>query len=373
VDIDRTLRDKRSLGAALGDARSWSVWFAVLRAAFGLKLTPEQQRLFAQVAGGRAPPTKRVRELWAMVGRKGGKSKMAAAIAVYLALFVRHKLSRGEKGMVLVLAMSKEQAKVVFDYALAFLSESDALRREIVSATTNEIRLKNGITIATHANSFRSVRGRTLCAAILDEVAFWRDDSTATPDTETYSAILPSLLTTHGMLIGISSAYRRTGLLYQKHRDYFGQDSDDTLVVQGSTQTFNQTVDDVALAAMRAADPIAAPSEWDSTFRVDLASFLGDDLIEAAVEHGRPLELPPRPGIHYKAFVDAAGGTGNDSYTIAIGHKEGEHYIIDVVRGTSGKYDPHGVTKQYAAAHRARRRSSGIVARAIARHSDAAF
>ena len=53
----------------------------------------------AGVSGGRAPPTKRVRELWAMVGRKGGKSRMAAAIAVYLALFVKYKLSRGERGM----------------------------------------------------------------------------------------------------------------------------------------------------------------------------------------------------------------------------------------------------------------------------------
>ena len=65
--------------------------------------------------------------------------------------------------------------------------------------TPNEIRLRNGITIATHANSFRSVRGRSLCAAIFDEVAFWRDDTTAIPDTETYTAVLPSLLTTNGM------------------------------------------------------------------------------------------------------------------------------------------------------------------------------
>ena len=94
--IDAALRHPKLLGKALGNAGSWSVWFAVLRAAFGLKLTPEQQTLFAQVAGGRAPPTKRVRELWAMVGRKGGKSKMAGALAVYIALFVKHKLSRCE-------------------------------------------------------------------------------------------------------------------------------------------------------------------------------------------------------------------------------------------------------------------------------------
>ena len=40
--------------------------------------------------------------------------------------------------------------------------------------------------------------------------------------------MLPSLVTTNGMLIGISSAYRRAGLLYNKHKTNFGFDSDDT-------------------------------------------------------------------------------------------------------------------------------------------------
>ena len=214
-----------------------------------------------------------------MVGRKGGGSRMAAAIAVYAACFGKYKLSRGERGMVLVLAMSMEQARVVFDYALAFLSASDVLRSEIASTTSNEIRLKNGITIATHANSFRSVRGRTLCCCVFDEVAFWRDDSTAISDTETYTAILPSLLTTNDMLIGISSAYRRLGLLFTKHRDFFGVDDADTLVVAGGTTAFNLSIDDARLAAMRAADPTAAASEWDSEFRDDLSG-LFDDTVE---------------------------------------------------------------------------------------------
>ena len=56
------------------------------------------------------------------------------------------------------------------------------------------------------------------------------------------------------------------------------------------------------------------------------------------------LELSPVDGVIYRAFVDAAGG-GPDSYTISIGHKEGDVYIIDVVRGTSGKFDPQSVTE----------------------------
>jgi hypothetical protein len=92
--------------------------------------------------------------------------------------------------------------------------------------------------IAIHANSFRSIRGRTLCACIFDEVAYWRDDQTATPDTETYNAVLPALLTTNGMLVGISSPYRRVGLMHAKHKQYFGSNNE-TLIVQGPTLVFN--------------------------------------------------------------------------------------------------------------------------------------
>jgi hypothetical protein len=351
LPIDRALLDPRLLGAALGDSSSWSTWITVLRACFGLRLDEAQQRVFASVAGGRSPPTKRVRELWGLVGRKGGKSKMAAAISVYLALFVKHRLSRGEKGMVLVLAMSVDQARVVFNYCLGFLNESEALRKEIVDVTRSEIRLRNGIVIAVHANSFRSVRGRSLVAGVLDEVCFWRDDSTATPDSEVYSALLPSLLTTDGLLVAISSAYRRVGLFYAKHRDYFGVDSADTLVVQGSSRAFNGTLDEGRIAAMRAADPLASKSEFDSEFRDDLATFLDEAVITRSVDRGRPLELPPRGGVYYTAHVDPSGGAvGGDSYAIAIVHKEKDgRLIVDVVRGRQGPFNTDEVTHEYSA------------------------
>jgi hypothetical protein len=42
-------------------------------------------------------------------------------------------------------------------------------------------------------------------------------------------------------------------------------------------------------------------------------------------------------------------GVGADAYTICIGHKEGDSLVVDVVRGTSGKFNPQAVTKEYAA------------------------
>jgi hypothetical protein len=128
LPIDRALLDPRLLRAALGDPSSWRTWLVTLKAAFGQSLDAEELETFVAVAGNRSPPTQRVRELWAIIGRRGGKSRIAAAIAVFIACFVRHKLSPGERGMVLVLASSVEQAKVAFGYALSFLQESGGSR-----------------------------------------------------------------------------------------------------------------------------------------------------------------------------------------------------------------------------------------------------
>jgi hypothetical protein len=348
--IDATLSDRRLLGAGLdGNLTSWSTWLVVLKAAFGLPLGETELATFHKVAGDRTSPSRRVRELWCVCGRRSGKSRMAAALATFLALFQRHKLAKGETGHVLVLAATQDQARNVFDYASGFIEASEVLRREVRAITAHEIRLANNITIGVHVNNFRTVRGKTLLACIFDEVSFWKDETSATPDLETYRAVMPSLVASNGMLIGISTPYRRMGLLHAKHRDHFGVEGDDVLVVQGDSATFHPALAPELIEAHKRADPEAAISEWDALFRQDIAQFLSEDLIELAIDRARPPELPPQQGLQYKCFVDASGGR-HDSYTICIGHKDsGGRFICDVLRGREPPLDPQEITREYAA------------------------
>jgi hypothetical protein len=250
--------------------------------------------------------------------------------------------------MCLVLAGSRDQSRAVFGYVRGLLEATPVLWAEVVAVKRFEIELKNGIVIAVHSNSFRTVRGRTLIGCVFDETAFWRDETSAQPDLETYRAVLPSLATQDGMLIGISTPYRKAGLLYQKHRDHFAVVDNDVLVVQGASKVFNPSLSDATIAAQRAADPTAAEAEWDAQFRTDIGAFLDDALIDRAVEHGRPLELPPRENIVYHCFTDMSGG-GADASTICICHRDGERIIADVVRGRRGPHDPAAVAAEYAA------------------------
>lgn len=351
ISISDALQDKQLLGAALGPAATWDTWLAALKAGFGITLTPDERRAFQSIAGSREPPAHKVQQLWAVAGRGSGKSRIAAAIAVYLACFLQHDLDPGEIGYVLVLAGSRDQAQMVFSYASAFLRKSPILRKMISNVTAYEIRLTNGVTVAVHSNSFRLIRGRTLLACVFDEIAYWRDDTSANPDIETYRAVRPSLARTGGMLIGISSPYRRAGLLHQKFKDHYATDNEDILVVRGSTAQFNPTISAATIAKEMAADPESARSEWGAEFRSDIAALFDDAVIEDAVDHARPLELLPRSGRRYAAFADASAGR-HDAFTFCIGHSEGKKenatFVCDVIRGRAAPFDPRSVAQEYA-------------------------
>ena len=145
--------------------------------------------------------------------------------------------------------------------------------------------------------------------------------------------------------------YRPAGLLFEKHRDHFGRDGDDVLSISGPTEVFNPTIDLALIDKAREEDPESAEAEWDGGFRRDIAAFLSDHDIDAAVDHDRPLELAPRSGLRYRAFADPSGGR-HDSYCLAIGHFEGTRtdgrFVLDVVRGAQPPFDPQTTTRAFA-------------------------
>ena len=346
--IDRSLTDRNLLGAALGDPASWARWMAVLKATFALPMSANDRATFAEIAGGRQPPSRPVRELWAVVGRRSGKTRMAAAIAIHIGAIERHQLAPGETGFVLLLAASKAQASIAFNYVKGFLESSPILAQQIELVSAEEIKLKGNIIIGVHAGSYRTIRGRSLLAVVGDEISFWRDETSAAPDLEIFRACAPALAATKGVWIGISTGYRKIGLLYNRWRDHFGQDSDDVLVVQGSSQTFNPSLSTEMIARASAADPEAAESEWGGGFRADISAFLDDATIERAIGYGRPTELPPMSGIRYSAFTDVSGGR-HDHFTLCIGHKDKLNWIADVIRGRAPPFDPATVVDEYVA------------------------
>jgi hypothetical protein len=278
-------------------------------------------------------------------------------MSVYLAAFTDHKkyLARGEKAVVLLLACDKAQAGVVMNYVRAFCTECDLIHRTVIKESANEIEFNNGAVISVHQNSFRSVRGRTLAAAVLDETAFWRSDTSSLPDRETYNALLPALATTGGMLVGISSPYRRGGLLFDKWQRHYGKDGD-VLVIRAPSKTLNPNLDQAIIDSALENDPSVAATEWLAEWRSDLQSLLDENWIEDAIDYDRPAELPPREGTRYHAFIDPAGGRA-DEMTLAVAHREGDMAVLDCLRAIKPPFDTKATVQEFAEIMRSYRTS----------------
>jgi hypothetical protein len=151
-------------------------------------------------------------------------------------------------------------------------------------------------------------------------------------------------------LCGISSPYRKLGILHARHQAFFGKDDDEVLVVQGETTMLNPSIDRGIIARAQADDPESALAEWSAQFRGDISSLLPDDVIDSAVDAARPRELPPRSEVDYVAFVDPSGGR-HDSFCICIGHRTGvgeeAKFVADVVRGVAPPFDPKSVVTEF--------------------------
>lgn len=331
---------------------TWNGWRTILKGAYGLPMTPEETAFFRSVAE-RDPPTEQVKELWIIAGRRAGKDSVASIIAAHsAALFVETgQLRPGERALVMCLAVDRDQAKVVLNYTRSYFTDIPLLQGMIERETAQGFELSNKIDVAISTNSFRAVRGRPVLTAIFDECAFWRDDSSATPDLETYNAIKPGLATMPGsMIIGISSPYRKSGLLHKKYKDNYGKPGN-VLVIKAPTAILNPTIDPAIIAAALEEDPAAARAEWLAEFRDDISAYISEEAIEACISPD-VLERAYVSGVQYHAFCDPSGGA-SDSMTLAIGHSQHSGKaplaVLDAVREIRAPFSPDDAVAEFAA------------------------
>jgi hypothetical protein len=327
---------------------SWDAWRCVLKATAALPMTEAEVATFRSLAD-RDPLAERVREAWIIAGRRCGKDSIASLIAAHAAAFFdpADRLRPGERAVVLCLAVDRDQAKIVHRYIRAYFRDIGFLKRMVTRETRDGFELENGVDVVIGTNDFRVTRGRPVLCAILDECAFWKDEHSYAPDTETYAAILPGTLTLPGsLIIGISTPYRRGGLLHQKWKDSYGQ-AGDVLVIRAPSTKLNPTLDQAAINRELARDPASGKAEWLAEWRDDIAAYLDRALIENAVDRGVTARAPV-PGVSYRAFADPSGGV-SDSYALAIAHQADGMIVLDALIEQKAPFNPAEVTGRMAA------------------------
>ena len=325
----------------------WTPWFAFLSALRAEPMSRKERAIFRECTGRKTPPSKPVNEAWVVVGRRGRKSAIAAVLGCYFSIYSEWPKAAGETVRVLIVAVSKEQSKLVRNYCEAILNSRPALKRLIAAADADSITLTNGIQIQCTANSYRSIRGSTVVCAVFEEIAFWYDENSSNPDKEILRAVRPSMLTVPGALVlGISSPFAKRGLLYEKYRDHYGQENSRVLVWQAPTARMNPQVDAEFIAEAYADDPASAAAEYGAEFRSDLESFVSREAIDAVTSQG-VLERPRLEDTPYFGFCDPSGGS-RDSFTAAIAHREGNTGVLDAVREAKPPLSPEAVVEDFA-------------------------
>lgn len=332
---------------------SWNNWRVVTKALFGLPLATDELSSFTALTGLDTAPTSPVGEAWLICGRRGGKDVNAAAIVTYLATIgadamgFLERLTPGERGVVQLLAVDRDQARVALSYIRAMF-EQPMLKAMVSKTTADGLELTNRLSIEVTTNDQRRVRGRTVVATVFDEVAFWRGEGSASPDDEVYRAVKPAMATIPGaMLIGISSPYAKRGLLYRKWKKHYGKPGN-VLVVKAPTWVMNPTLprDGEFLSEAFEDDPVGAAAEYGAEFRNDIEQFVPLEVVEACVSEG-VYERAWKSGNQYRAFVDPSGGS-SDSMTLAIAHLEKNRAILDVMREVKPPFSPAQVVEEFA-------------------------
>jgi hypothetical protein len=329
---------------------SWSGWASIEDAVFGNE--PEDAGLVRDVTGRDKLPTTPVSEAWIIAGRGAGKSRWCARLAVYFACGRSYKRVPGERIYCAIFAPDRKQAGVTFRYVVGLLHEVPVLERMIVAEQRDHVELDNGVIIEVITATTAAPRGRSYALCVVEEGAFLPQDSSANPDTELLRSVRPALARVPGSLLAVvSSPYARRGELFKTWKRYFGNDDNNILVVQADTRRLNPSFDPREIERAYTDDPASAQAEYGAQFRADVESFVSIEAVEAVTVPGR-IELHPTRKLKYVAFMDFAGGSGQDSATLAVAHAEARDgqrvAVLDLIREVKPPFSPEQVCRDFA-------------------------
>jgi hypothetical protein len=311
--------DDPKLFANVMKGESWYGWRVLLIAAAGEELTDEERIEFKRLTGREREPGRMCRELICIFGRRAGKSTAMIVFNLWNACCCDY---------------SDKLAIGLLDRTFEIMIASEPLRSMIINKTADTIELDNHCNIEVRPCSYQTLRGPTYVSIVCDELAFWFTSANfANPDSEVLTAVKPGTLTTKGPVLMVSSAYAKTGVLYNYYKQYFGPNGpDDILVAYGTTRDMNTSISQQDIDRAIERDPVANRAEYLSEWRIDAEGFVPREVVERCIYD--KFELLPRPGVSYRCFIDPASGIeGGDSFAITIGHKVGDRrVIVDAIR-----------------------------------------
>ena len=330
---------------------SWTPWRVFIAMVFGLPVPPESRELARECTGYDQAPSSPVREAWVVAGRRAGKSRIFALIAVFAATFKdwSEHLAPGERAFVLVIGSERQQADSIMGFIRALLKESPLLAPLVAFEGVDEISLTNGITFSVATRSHRAVRSKTvICrpprrgwglAGRRSELQQRRRGPRGFVAGHVHD---PEFAPPRG-----GSPFGRRGALWRTYERHFGKPGP-VLVWHAPTRVMNPLLPASEIERAYAADPARASCEYDAQFRDAASNLIDADVARGCIASG-VVERERVPGRSYFAFVDAADGrAGGDSMVLAIAHREERTAVLDLVREQKPPFSPERVVAGFS-------------------------
>jgi hypothetical protein len=271
----------------------------------------------------------------ALAGARAGKSYVFCALRLlHLALIADlSTMAPGELAAALIVAPDLRLARQTLRYALGAAKSEPSIAALIASESADGfvLRREGGRTVsleclpATRGGS--AVRGRSLVGAVLDECAFFRDDSYTVNDVEVFRAIAPRIMPS-GQLIVASTPWAEAGLLFELWRDNFGKPTT-ALVAHAPTTLLRNDPRTIAMVEReRERDAENARREFDAAFMsAGSGLFFNSAAIDRCVDDD--LIIPATARRTSNTFGAADFGFVSDASVVAIAERrEAEVFLL---------------------------------------------
>lgn len=281
------------------------------------------------------------REFVWSIGRRAGKSTLAACVSDYETYRLIRKgdpskhygFPPSTKIYVLNVAPADDQADTVFEMTKTLAMQCPFLKGRKVHSTQTyfdfqtDADMKLGpkappsIIMLSGGCASNTLRGKNAVVVIMDEMAFFLDNSGRFSGKEVYRALGPSVSSfgDDGKVLCISSPYAKYGAFYERFNQSF-EETDVTLMFKMYSAMMNPDIPKEILVAAKRRDRSIFMAEYGGEFSDSIKAWVEDENELRKCITLPNLPLRGRRGFEYFAGIDL--GFKNDGTAVAIVHKE---------------------------------------------------
>jgi hypothetical protein len=301
-----------------------------------IRLEGDERELAAKLFGpvdAFAPEARAV--LVAVCGARSGKSYLLGALySLWRALTADlSTLAPGEQASALIVAPDTRLARQCLRYALGAAREVPSIARLVENDTSDGFvivrpdgaRVAIEVLPATRGGS--AVRGRSLVSAVLDECAFFRDESAAVNDLDVFRAVAPRVLA-GGLTILASTPWAEAGLIHAEFTANFGTPTR-AIAAHAPTALMRPDARTAGIIAReRARDSDNAAREFDAEFMTGGAGlFFPPSVLSLALDR-ELLRRETLPLDGSRGVVGGDLGLVRDASAFVAIHRRGDELVV---------------------------------------------